>query len=181
MIQALASGGFAGPSGGRGAGRGRPQWLPSSPSGCPVCACPWFVRFSQQRLGQLNMAGLGCCCCAPAAAAPQAPRPPSDQQLRRHNLRPQYAGQRRALVPPRSEPGAGAGLITASPRVVLLPRWDSAYSKRFSPGSTSCSGLWGASVELTPHTDAASENRQEGTGATDPAHYWKGTSPRWWV
>jgi len=49
-------------------------------------------------------------------------------------------------------------------------------SSAFAGCSTSCAALWGAVVELIPHT----RSLERETGRTDPA-YGKGEPPRWWL
>lgn len=90
------------------------------------------------------------------------------------NIYALYAGNG-SLVPPRSS--LAQALADHRPAVVVYYLDDDAASKQFSAVVSELQRVWTNSIELIPLVTDPLQNRPDG-GASDPAHYWKGSIPQ---
>jgi hypothetical protein len=90
------------------------------------------------------------------------------------NIYALYAGNG-SLVPPSST--LAQALRQHRPTVLVFYLDDDAASKQFSPVVSELQRLWGNNIELIPLVTDPLQNRPD-SGASDPAHYWRGHIPQ---
>lgn len=108
------------------------------------------------------------------SAVPAAAQASLDNDRYDGNIFALYAGNG-SLVPPRGT--LAQALAEHRTAVLVFYLDDSSVSKRFAPTVSELQRLWGNQVELMPLVTDPLQERPD-TGATDPAHYWKGEIPQ---
>lgn len=109
-----------------------------------------------------------------ALVAPPPARAALDNDTYDGNIYALYAGNG-SLVPPRTS--LAESLAQGRTSVVVYYLDDDASSKRFAPVVSELQRLWGNRIELIPLVTDPLQNRPDG-GTSDPAHYWRGTTPQ---